>query len=336
MVNRKSAEGITPSADLPFTTYDSLLMRLVFMGTPAFAVPTLERLCADGLRPVAVVTSPDAPGRRGQPPQPSAVKAAAGRLGLSPVLTPDSVQEAAFAEAMRALGADLAVVVAFKILPPEVLAAFRLGALNLHGSLLPRYRGAAPIQRAVMAGETETGVTTFRLDAGVDTGVILLQARTPIGADETAGDVAERLMHLGADLVRDTVQGLEAGTLTPRAQDDALATRAPKLFRDEGRLDFAQPAQVLHNRVRGFSPAPGAHTTLPDGTGLKVYRTQLVEGQGPPGTVLEAGPRLVVACGDGALGLVEVQPEGRRRMDAAAFLAGSRLRPGEQMGSGDA
>ena len=304
------------------------------MGTPAFAVPTLERLCEAGLKPVAVVTSPDAPGRRGQPPQPSAVRVMAERLGLAPVLAPESVREPGFADSMRALDADLAVVVAFKILPPEVLAAFRMGALNLHGSLLPRYRGAAPIQRAVIAGETETGVTTFRLDAGVDTGGILLQARTPIGPDETAGDVAERLMHLGADLVLETVRGLEAGTLTPRSQDDAGATRAPKLFREEGWLDFTQPAPVLHNLVRGFSPAPGAHTVLPDGASLKVYRSRLSKGSGTPGELLEARPRLVVACGEGtALELVEVQPEGRRRMDAPSFLAGNRLRPGERMGA---
>ncbi len=249
------------------------------------------------------------------------------------MLTPASVKDAAFAGAMRALQADLAVVVAFKILPSDVLAAFRLGAINLHGSLLPRYRGAAPIQRAVMAGEAETGVTTFRLDAGVDTGSVLGQVRTRIGRDETAGDVAERLMLLGADLVVDTVRGLDSGTLVPRPQDVTLATPAPKLFREEGRLDFAHPAAELHNRVRGFSPAPGAHTTLPDGSGLKVYRARVAEGQGAPGTLLDAGGRLVVACGGGtALELVEVQPEGRRRMDASAFLAGSRLAPGSVLG----
>jgi len=308
-------------------------LQIVFMGTPAFAVPTLERLCGAGYRPVAVVTSPDAPARRGQPPQPSAVKAASGRLGIEPVMTPESVRDEDFAEAMRALGADLAVVVAFKILPEAVLAAFPYGALNLHGSLLPRYRGAAPIQRAVMAGETETGVTTFRLDAGVDTGGILGQVRTPIGPDETAGDVAERLMHLGAALVLDTVLGLEAGTRTPLPQDSTQATRAPKLFRDEGRLDFARPASTLHNLVRGFSPAPGAHTTLTEGGGLKVYRTRVAEGEATPGEIIEAGPRLVVACGAGsALELLEIQPEGRRRMDAASFLAGSRLARGSRLG----
>lgn len=301
----------------------ALLMRLVFMGTPAFAVPSLERLVEHGYAPVAVVTSPDAPGRRGQADGPTAVKAAAERLGIARVLQPDSVKDDAFAAEIEALAPDLIVVVAFKILPPRVFGAARRGAFNLHGSLLPAYRGAAPIQRAVMAGEAETGVTTFLLRERVDTGSILLQARAPIGPDETAGDVHDRLMTLGADLVVETVRGLDAGTLHPQPQEDAGASPAPKLFREEGSIDWSRPAARVHDHVRGFSPVPGAWTTVPgEGGALKVLRTRRADGAGAPGEVLEAGPRLVVACGEGAIEVTEVQPEGRRRMDARGYLAG--------------
>ena len=303
------------------------------MGTPAFAVPTLDRLVAAGLAPVLVVTTPDAPGRRGQPDQPSAVKSAAMRHGL-PVTMPLSPKEPSFADAVVAVGADLLVVVAYKILPLAVIQAARLGAVNLHGSLLPRYRGAAPIQRAVMAGEAETGVTTFRLDAGVDTGGLLLQARTAIGPDETAGEVAARLSHIGADLVVETVRGLAAGTLAGSPQDASHATPAPKLFREEGVLDWARPARTLHDHARGFAPAPGAWALLPDGRTLKVHRTRIADGvgeSGAPGEVLAVAPDLVVATGAGALVLAEVQAEGRPRMDGGAFARGA-LRVGDRLG----
>lgn len=294
------------------------------MGTPAFATASLDALVAAGLVPALVVTVPDAPGRRGQPDQPSAVKRAALAHRL-PVATPASVKDPAFAEEIAALGPDLIVVVAFKILPPAVYQSARLGAFNLHGSLLPKYRGAAPIQRAVMQGEAVTGVTTFLLQEQVDTGSILLTAETPIGPDETAGDVAERLMALGADLVVQTARGLLAGTLTPRPQDDARATPAPKLFRDEGRLDAARPAQTLHDHARGFSPAPGAWLALPSGAALKVLRTQVGASlSGTAGRLAWDGPHAALVCGDGrALRLVEVQPEGGRRMPGADWLRGA-------------
>ncbi len=300
-------------------------LRLVFMGTPAFAVPTLDALVAAGMAPVLVVTTPDAPGRRGRPDLSSAVNVAAERHGI-PVTTPASPRDDGFADEIRAARADLLVVVAYKILPMAVIGAARLGAVNLHGSLLPRYRGAAPIQRAVMAGETETGVTTFRLDAGIDTGGMLLQARTPIGPDDTAGDVAARLSTLGAHLVVETVRGLAAGTLAAQTQDTAAATPAPKLFREEGELDWSRPAADLHNHARGFAPAPGAWTRLADGRALKVHRTRVADGSGipdgAPGEVVAVAPDLVVACGVGALVLAEVQPEGRPRMDGGAFARG--------------
>lgn len=301
------------------------------MGTPVFAVPSLERLVEHGYAPVAVVTSPEMPARRGSGTVPTPVKATAQRLGIAPVLEPASVKDPAFAAAIAALVPDVIVVVAFKILPPAVFTAARRGAFNLHGSLLPRYRGAAPINRAVLNGDTETGVTTFFLQERVDTGSIILQQRMPIGPDETAGQVHDRMMHLGAGAVLETIRRIEAGPVVTIAQDDTQATPAPKLFRDEGRIDWQQPAGRVHNHVRGFSPLPGAWT---QGSGLsstlKLYRTRLAEGSGAPGTVLQAGPRLVVACGEGAVEVLELQPEDRRRMEATAFLRGHPVQVGDR------
>ena len=283
-------------------------LRIVFMGTPEFAVPSLERLVEAGYRPVAVVTGPDRPRGRGQRVQPTPVKEAALRLGLSPILQPESVRDPAFAEAIADLQPDVIVVVAFKILPPEVYSQARLGAFNLHASLLPRYRGAAPIHRAIMAGETETGVTTFFLRPEVDTGEIILQKRTPIGPEETAGELHDRLMHLGAEAVLETVRLIERGEAHP----------------------WDRPARVVHNHIRGLSPHPGAWTMHGDRL-LKLYRSRLAEGEGPPGTVLEADDRLVVACGEGAVELLELQQEGRRVLPANAFLRGYPLRPGDRL-----
>ncbi len=305
-------------------------LRIVFMGTPAFAVPSLERLVEAGYRPVAVVTGPDRPRGRGQRVQPTPVKEVALRLGLSPILQPESVRDPAFAEAIAALRPDIIVVVAFKILPPEVYTQARLGAFNLHASLLPRYRGAAPIHRAIMAGETETGVTTFFLRPEVDTGEIILQKRTPIGPEETAGELHDRLMHLGAEAVLETVRLLERGEAHPRPQDDTQATLAPKLSRKEAHVPWDRPARVVHNHIRGLSPHPGSWTMHGDRL-LKLYRSRLAEGKGPPGTVLEADRRLVVACGEGAVEILELQQEGRRVLPADAFLRGYPLRPGDRL-----
>ncbi len=305
-------------------------LRIVFMGTPEFAVPSLERLVEAGYRPVAVVTGPDRPRGRGQRVQPTPVKATAERLGLSPILQPESVRDPAFAEAVAALQPDIIVVVAFKILPPEVYTQARLGAFNLHASLLPRYRGAAPIHRAIMAGEAETGVTTFFLQPQVDTGDIILQKRTPIGPEETAGELHDRLMQLGAEAVLETVRLIERGEVHPRPQDDRQATQAPKLTREEARVPWDRPAPVVHNHIRGLSPHPGAWTTHRDRQ-LKLYRSRVTEGEGPPGTVLEANDRLIVACGEGAVEILELQQEGRRILPAHAFLRGYPLRPGDRL-----
>ncbi len=305
-------------------------MRIVFMGTPAFAVPSLERLVEHGYRPVAVVTGPDRPRGRGRKPTPTPVKEAALRLGIDRLLQPESVKDPAFADEIAALAPDVLVVVAFKILPPAVYTQARLGAFNLHGSLLPRYRGAAPIHRAVMAGETETGVTTFFLQQQVDTGAMILQRPMAIGPDETAGEVHDRMMHLGADAVLETVRRIEAGAAVAQPQDDALATPAPKIFPEDARIPWARPAGAVHNHVRGLSPHPGAWTCHGE-TLLKVYRTRQAAGAGTPGTVLEAGPRLLVACGEGAVEVLELQQEGRRRLKAAAFLNGYDLPVGARL-----
>lgn len=306
-------------------------MRLVFMGTPAFAVPSLEILAENGYAPVAVVTSPDARARRGGGMRPTPVKAAAQRLGIDTILQPESVKDPAFAEAVAALEADVMVVVAFKILPPAVYTQARLGAFNLHGSLLPKYRGAAPINRAVMAGETETGVTTFFLQQKVDTGQMILQKKMPIGPDETAGEVHDRMMHLGAEAVLETVRRLEKGPVTALPQDDTQATPAPKIFREDGAVDWTQPAETIHNHIRGLAPWPSAWT-LHDGVSLKLLRSQRAEGTGAPGTVLHADERLIVACGTGAVEILEAQQPGRRALPAVDFLNGYPLEPGMRLG----
>jgi methionyl-tRNA formyltransferase len=305
-------------------------MRIVFMGTPDFAVPSLERLVQSGYAPVAVVTGPDRPRGRGQKLTPTPVKETAQRLGLEPILQPESMKDPEFAQAVAALRPDVIVVVAFRILPPAVFTQARMGAFNLHGSLLPRYRGAAPLNRALLAGETETGVTTFFLKERVDTGNIIQMRSLPIGPDETAGELHDRMKELGAEVVVETVRLIEAGKAEARAQDDSLATPAPKIRKEECPIPWQKPAAEVHNHVRGLSPHPGASTTHGDVV-LKLYRTRPSEGVGAPGTVLQSDERLVVACGEGAVEVLDLQQEGRRRLDAASFLRGYHLEPGERL-----
>ena len=303
--------------------------RVVLMGSPAFAVPSLDALVAAGLAPVAVVTVPDRPAGRGQTMRASAVKEAAARHGIA-VLQPETLRDAAFQADLAALAPDVIAVVAFRILPREVYETARLGAFNLHGSLLPAYRGAAPIARALMDGVAETGVTTFLLRPSVDTGDVLLVKRTPVGPDETTGDVHDRLAEIGAAAVVETVRLLASGRAAPQPQDDALASPAPKLFRDDARIEWDRPARRVHDHVRALSPAPGAWTTWRTGTGpgetLKILRTRVAAetgGLGWPGEVVEAGPRLVVACAEGAVEVVEAQREGKKRILAAEMLRGA-------------
>lgn len=296
-------------------------MRIIFMGTPDFAVPSLERLAENGYTPVAVVTGPDKPRGRGQQLSPTPVKKAAQRLGIETILQPASVKDPAFAEDLHQIPHDVQVVVAFRILPPDVYEQATQGAFNLHGSLLPRYRGAAPINRAVMAGDTETGVTTFFLKRKVDTGDMILQKRMSIGPNETAGEVHDRMMELGADAVLETVQQIDTGTVQLRSQDDTLATPAPKIFREDAAIPWGRDAEAVHNHIRGLSPYPGAWTHHGE-TMLKIYRTRLAEGSGEPGTVLQADGRLLIACGTGAIEVLELQQQGRRTLSATDFLNG--------------
>lgn len=299
--------------------------RIVFMGTPDFAVPSLDALVEAGLAPVAVVTVPDKPAGRGQKVRASAVKRAAERHGL-PVLQPASVKDPAFAAEIASLDADVLAVVAFRILPPAVFEAARLGAFNLHGSLLPAYRGAAPIQRALMDGVEETGVTTFFLQRTVDTGNVILRRRIAVGPDDTAGDVHDRLAEIGAEAVVETVRQIAAGTAEAEPQDDALASPAPKIFREDAELDWSRPARHVHDHVRALAPYPGAWTTWAGET-LKVLRTRFAEPRldGPAGRVTVDDGRMLVACGSDAVEVLEVQREGKRRMDAPDFLNGAEV-----------
>ncbi len=300
-------------------------MRIIFMGTPEFAVPSLDILFRHGYEIVGVITAPDKPGGRLGIIQ-SAVKQYALEKGLN-VLQPEKFKNPDFLAALQALKADLQVVVAFRMLPEVVWQMPPLGTLNLHGSLLPKYRGAAPINWAIIHGETETGVTTFLLRHEIDTGDILFQQALPIGENETAGEVHDRMMQLGADLVLRTVQALEQGAAQPQPQPAGAATHAPKLFTETCRIDFAQPTLAVHNFVRGLSPYPGAWTML-DGKTLKILRTTKEEASGhfTPGEFFSDGKNeLKISTLDGFLQIQEVQMEGKRRMTTREFLNGYRL-----------
>lgn len=302
-------------------------LRILFMGTAGFAIPSLELLTREGYAPVTVVTGPDKPSGRGQQVHPTPVKVFALGHGF-PVLQPENLRDPSFAAAVRSFSPDVIVVVAYRILPVEVFTAARLGALNLHASLLPRYRGAAPINRAIMNGETETGVTTFLLDANVDTGNILRQERVPIDPDEDAGSLHDKLAHVGARLVLDTVRLMEQGNALPRAQDPAIASAAPKILKDDCRIVWNAPAESVRNQVRGLAPYPAAFTMHRDRT-LKVTRARLAPGALPPGTVDVQGNSLLVGTADRLLALEELQQEGKRKMAAEDFLRGYRISSGE-------
>jgi len=293
-------------------------MRIVFFGTPEAAVPSLEAFVADpDTEVVAVVTNPDRPSGRGYKLTPPPVKVAAEAHGL-PVWQPEKARE--ILEHLIALRVDACAVVAYgALLPQDVLDAGGKGFVNLHFSVLPAWRGAAPVQHAVLSGERETGVTCFVLDQGMDTGDVLLVERSPIGPDETSGELMARLAELGAPVLVTAVHGLVDGSITPTAQDHAQATLASKIANEDAALDWTNAATVLHNQVRGLNPMPGAFTTFGDQR-LKVHRSAVVDGHGVPGTVLRVdadGP--VVATGEGALCLTEVQPAGKPRMSGAAF-----------------
>jgi len=302
--------------------------RIAFFGTPAFAVPSLRACQAVGTV-VAVVTQPDRPRGRGQHVTSSPVKADAEAARL-PLLQPPKLKGTDFGERLRALQLDVAVVTAYgRILPTEVLSAPRLGCVNVHASLLPRWRGAAPIQWAVASGDAETGVCLMQMEAGLDTGPVLAVRRTPILPDDTAETLHQRLSELGGALVREELPRYLAGALTPHPQPAEGVTIARLVEKEDGRMDWVRPAVELERRVRAFVPWPGAWTQLGPQL-LKIWRTEVVPGTGAPGTVLAAHGTLDVATGEGALRLVELQPEGKRRMSAAEFLSGHRLKEGER------
>ncbi|MET0554834.1 MAG: methionyl-tRNA formyltransferase [Vicinamibacteria bacterium] len=308
-------------------------MRVVFLGSGAFAIPCLTALLEAGYEVAAVVTQPDKEKGRGRTVTAPPVKPVALERGL-PVLQPRRVKEPDAQEALRALAPDVQVVVAYgQILPTSVIEIPRLRTVNVHGSLLPRYRGAAPVQWAIVRGERETGVTTMLIDAGLDTGPTLLARTEPIRDDDTADVLEARLAALGASVLLETLAGLDAGTLTAVPQDATRATLAPIIRKEDGVVDWTAPAADIERRVRGFHPWPGATTTLA-GRGLRVLRARVSEGSGEPGAVAAVDREGIhVSCGAGTrLVLLDVQPESKRAMPAAAFAQGARLAPGARLG----
>lgn len=309
-------------------------MRLIFMGTPAFAVPTLEACIEAGHQIAAVFTQPDRPKGRGGALAQSPVKDCALAHNL-PVHQPRRVRFPEVVEEIRAIAPRAIVVVGYgQIIPQSIIDIPPLGILNVHASLLPLYRGAAPIQWAIANGETETGVTIMRIDAGLDTGDMLLTASTAIGPEETAPGLSARLATTGAALLLDALRGLDAGTLPATPQDHARHTLAPILKKEDGRIDWTAPAQVIYNRLRGFNPWPGAWTTF-RGQQLHILaaRPSPEPAAAAPGTLLSAKNSLRAACGNGtALDILELQLEGRKRIPTAAFLNGHRLTDNERLG----
>jgi methionyl-tRNA formyltransferase len=306
-------------------------MRIVFFGTPEFAVPSLKALLRERYQVVGVVTQPDRPQGRSRSAlvaPPVKTEALAAHL---PVLQPPRPLGDVFLAGLRRLEPDLGVVVAYgHILRAEVLSLPRLGMINVHASLLPRWRGAAPIQHAILAGETETGISIMQMDAGLDSGPVLHKAAIPIGPDETAGELTGRLAELGAGTLVDALSLLTGGFARPVPQDPRGVTLAPKIDRDSARLDWRRDAASLARQVRAFDPAPGAWTTLAAAP-LKLFGGVPTEGAGEPGLVLAAGDRLVVGCGAGALAVREVQPAGRTRLSAADWSRGRGIAAGDRL-----
>ena len=299
-------------------------MRLIFMGTPDFAVPTLIEIVGRGHEVVAVYSRAPKPAGRGMDLQPTPIEREARRFGI-PVLTPKTLRTDEAAAQFHAHNADAAVVVAYGlILPVPILQAVPLGCFNVHASLLPRWRGAAPINRAIMAGDAESGVCVMKMAEGLDTGDVALEERLAIGPDETAGELHDRLAALGARMMPVALSALERGTLQLTPQPNEGVTYANKIDKSEARIEWGKPWQEVHNHIRGLSPFPGAWFEL-GGQRIKVLRTTKGEGSGAPGTVLD--DRLTIACGEGAVRLLEVQRAGKQPMKAEAFLRGTPVAP---------
>lgn len=303
-------------------------LRIVFFGTPEFAVESLDALIKNRFNVVGVVTMPDKTAGRGHKLYQSDVKRFALEHGL-PILQPEKLKSEEFLSALQALDANLFIVIAFRMLPREVWQMPRLGTFNLHASLLPKYRGAAPINRAVMNGDTETGVTTFFLKHEIDTGDMIMQKKIEILPTENVGDVHDKLMHLGAGMVVETVEAIVDGTLTTTPQPAGEFTPAPKIFKEDCRIDWNRPAANIHNHVRGLSPYPAAWTVVIEESGrpleCKIFETRLLEDTCAgieSGSLKKDGKRLLAACSDKWLEIVSLQPAGKKRMAADAFLLG--------------
>jgi len=316
-------------------------MRIVFCGTPAFAVPSFQHLQAQpDFKIVAVLTQPDRPRGRGQEVSHSAVKQAALAAGI-PVHQPEKVRAPEVQQLLEAMKPDAMVIIAYgQIIPARLLPIPKYGWINLHASLLPKYRGAAPINWAIANGETKTGVTTMRIDAGMDTGEMLLRREIEIGSAETAPELTARMAEIGAPLLAETLCGIASGTILAQEQDHATATYAPMLKKEDGRIDWNRPAQEIYNRMRGFSPWPGAYTTfrgqLCHVWGEPVSKSAREENAaGPPGTLAHANTEILVACGDTTtLRVTSVKLEGRKQISASEFANGVRLTPRERFGQG--
>ncbi|MBT0665354.1 methionyl-tRNA formyltransferase [Geobacter pelophilus] len=308
-------------------------LRIIFMGTPEFACPTLQALIDRGENLVAVVTQPDRPKGRGQQMQAPPVKELAQKHGI-PVMQPIKVRVPEAVEEIRAYAPDLIVVVAFgQILPKALLDIPKYGCINVHASLLPKYRGAAPLNWCIINGETETGVTTMLMDVGLDTGDMLLKKTTPIDPDEDARSLHDRLSAIGAESLAETLDLLVAGRLVPEKQDDTLTCYAPMLKKELGCIDWNDAPLKIKNLVRGVTPWPGAYTYL-DGKLLKVFRVRTADGSGAPGSVLRADKSgIEIACSGGSIFVDELQLEGKKRLPAAEFLAGCKLVDGMTLGS---
>jgi len=306
-------------------------MKIVFMGTPEFAVPSLKILNDNKYAIVSVVTAPDKPSGRGLHNTISPIKNFALKNHL-PILQPDNLKNPSFIQNLKSLNAELFVVVAFRILPPDVFRIPSLGTFNLHASLLPKYRGAAPINWAIICGEKETGVTTFFLQETVDTGGIILQARLPIGPDETAGELHDRLSEIGAEIVLHTLRLIESGKASSQTQNDSLSSKAPKIFKENCRIDWRKSALEIHNFIRGLSPHPGAFV-IHTGTLLKIYRSKILleSYYGETGDILKADNTLIVKTGNGVLEIIEIQQEGKKKMSVQEFLRGYRFSKGDNL-----
>ncbi|GGK22863.1 methionyl-tRNA formyltransferase [Salinarimonas ramus] len=312
-------------------------LRVVFMGTPDFAVPTLSEIVGQGHEVVACYTRAPAPAGRGMAERPSPVHKMAEGFGI-PVFTPKSLRTEEAAEIFRSHGADVAVVVAYgMILPQAILDAPDMGCLNLHASLLPRWRGAAPIQRSIMAGDAETGIAVMRMEAGLDTGPVAMVEKVAIGPDTNAGELHDRLSILGADLMARALAALSRGSLAFTPQPDEGVTYAAKITNGDAEIAWTLPARRVHDQVRGLSPFPGAFFMADLGRGperVKLLQTELAEGDGAPGTLLSADG--IVACAEGAVRLLTVQRQGKAAMPAGDWLRGARLEPGTVLGSSGA